>query len=497
MKIKNLSLALLIAAIFIYLFSVNEADPDIWGHLKFGQDIFTTLSVPRHDFYSYSSYGANWFNHEWLSELIFYLIFKFAGSIGLVLFKYFMGTVVTFLVCKSVYINTKSKYLRIIFIALSLPLIGCGFTIRPQIFTYVFFTLLLFLIEGYEKNQRTWRLYFIPLIFLFWVNLHGGFIAGLSLFFFYCLYKLFSGKKPQLIVIILLLSLAATFINPYGARIWNVIFMAVSKQKSYITEWRMVEFSAEYKNYFILVSVMILGLVFSRIRRSVYEIFFLLTSFYFSFQHKRHVTLFAIVALMYLPKHVNSFLGNWLFRLEKMFSQIILDICFICLAAYFILATFNRQKDVFRVEVLQNEYPVDAVSFLKINNIHGNIFCSFDWAQICIRELSPMSKVFLDGRCEIYSDNLMRDYFDIVSHGKDYKSFLVRFTETDIMLLKRSESLTQALSRDKNWVNVYSTPLTRVFLNNNLNNKEHLEDFKNNRLSYPQVQERYYLDSFR
>jgi hypothetical protein len=497
-KIKNLSLAFLIASIFIYLFSVKLVDPDIWGHLKFGQDIFTTLSVPRYDIYSYSSYGVHWLDHEWLSELIFYLIFKFGGSVGLVLFQYFMGIVVTFIVCKHLFINTKSNYLRIIFVALSLPLISCGFAIRPQIFTYVFFTLLLSLIEGYEKNQRPLRLCFIPLIFLFWVNLHGGFIAGLVLFFLYCLFKLFSGKQTKLFAIILLFSIAATFINPYGARVWDFILKAVSKSRLYITEWRRVDFSAEYLNYFILVAIIILGLVFSRIRRSEYKILFLLAAIYFSFQYNRHVTLFAIVVLMYLPEYLDSFLGNWFLRLEKRYSPRILDICFICLAACFILATFNRQKNVFRIEVSNNMYPVEAVSFLKINNISGNIFCDFNWAQMCIRELSPMNRVFLDGRCDtVYSDNLIQDYFDILFYHKDYKSFLVRFPETDVMLLNINESLAHVLSKDRNWVQVYLTPLAQVFLNNNLNNKKHIEDFKNNRLLYPKLQEKYYLDNFR
>ena len=84
-KTVGLSLGLVIISLFIFVFSNNMVDPDLWGHLKFGQDILTKLAVPKYDFYSYSSYVAKWIDHEWLSELILYVIFRFTKGAGLII----------------------------------------------------------------------------------------------------------------------------------------------------------------------------------------------------------------------------------------------------------------------------------------------------------------------------------------------------------------------------------------------------------------------------
>ncbi|MCX5713886.1 MAG: hypothetical protein NT033_03565, partial [Candidatus Omnitrophica bacterium] len=182
--------------------------------MKFGQDTFIHLSVSRYDTYSYSSYGARWINHEWLAELILFLIFKLAKSIGLLIFKFTAGLGITFLIFNCVSKSTKSIYLRLLFIALSLSLICSGFAIRPQIFTYVFFALLVFLIDNFENDADKRWLYPLPLIFLLWVNLHGGFVTGIGFLLLYVLFKIAQKKAKGELLLIALLCVFVTLINP-------------------------------------------------------------------------------------------------------------------------------------------------------------------------------------------------------------------------------------------------------------------------------------------
>ena len=60
-------------------------DPDVWWHLRAGQEIVASHNVPRRDIFSYTRYGQPWIAHEWLSEVIFYLIFRAASWAGLML----------------------------------------------------------------------------------------------------------------------------------------------------------------------------------------------------------------------------------------------------------------------------------------------------------------------------------------------------------------------------------------------------------------------------
>src|ERR1700722_3532633 len=65
----------------------TQADPDLWGHLRFGLDMLASHSIPSIDPYSFTAAGAPWTNHEWLAELSFAVGWKLAGAAGLVLLK--------------------------------------------------------------------------------------------------------------------------------------------------------------------------------------------------------------------------------------------------------------------------------------------------------------------------------------------------------------------------------------------------------------------------
>jgi hypothetical protein len=140
----------------------------------------------------------------------------------------------------------------------------------------------------------------------------------------------------------------------------------------------------------------------------------------------------------------------------------------------------------FKIEI-PDWIPVNAVNFLKNNNIKGNIFCEFNWAQVSIRELSPSNKVFFDGRYEtVYSDDFIKNYLEVIWGRKDYKQYLRQFPETDIMFLYKDWPLVQAVSEDKDWVKVYSSALAVIYLKDNGNNSQAIEDFRNSKLVYPQ-----------
>src|SRR4026209_1325901 len=61
-------------------------DPDLWWHLRAGQDIVHNLAIPHADIYSFTKSGSEWIAHEWLSEVILYGIYRFAGWGGLISF---------------------------------------------------------------------------------------------------------------------------------------------------------------------------------------------------------------------------------------------------------------------------------------------------------------------------------------------------------------------------------------------------------------------------
>src|SRR5262245_36222404 len=77
----------MLASFCLFWFSYTIADPDLWGHIRFGLDILQTGCVIQQDNYSYRTGSQPWINHEWLSEVIFASAYSSGGPAGLIAFK--------------------------------------------------------------------------------------------------------------------------------------------------------------------------------------------------------------------------------------------------------------------------------------------------------------------------------------------------------------------------------------------------------------------------
>src|SRR5438045_1197205 len=88
-------LMMLAATLLLALFSGEIRDTDIWLHLKTGQHTLETRALTVPDPFSYTSGQAasageevtRYFNltHEWLAQIVMYLVYSVAGFPGLVL----------------------------------------------------------------------------------------------------------------------------------------------------------------------------------------------------------------------------------------------------------------------------------------------------------------------------------------------------------------------------------------------------------------------------
>src|SRR5271169_2485346 len=99
------ALLVLLGSLVFFLASNTTADPDIWGHLKFGQDICNTRSISQHDPYSYLSQGQIWIDHEWLAEVIFAQAYSLLGNTGLNVVK--LSIILPLVIC--IYLSIDAK----------------------------------------------------------------------------------------------------------------------------------------------------------------------------------------------------------------------------------------------------------------------------------------------------------------------------------------------------------------------------------------------------
>ena len=85
MTVRQFLHALLLLAV-VFLISGTTGDPDLWGHVRFGQDMLNERAILLPDTYSFTADRA-WINHEWLAELLMAVAFDRFGSAGLNLLR--------------------------------------------------------------------------------------------------------------------------------------------------------------------------------------------------------------------------------------------------------------------------------------------------------------------------------------------------------------------------------------------------------------------------
>ncbi len=180
-RLLRLSPLVLLVSFGLYWFADTVADPDLWGHVRFGQDMLRTRSIIQTDAYSYRTQGQRWINHEWLSEVIVAGIYDWSGAQGLIISK----VVVSLLILGVCHAHLRRRGLGpwssvLLLILVSIPFrMGLG-TIRPQVFTICFFQLELLLLESAVPGREQ-KLWVLPVLMAVWVNLHGGVLAGVAM----------------------------------------------------------------------------------------------------------------------------------------------------------------------------------------------------------------------------------------------------------------------------------------------------------------------------
>jgi len=487
---------LLVYSSVIYFFSFITADPDLWGHIMFGKEIWVSKVIPRFDIYSYTAFGAEWINHEWLSEVLIWQTFNLLGSPGLLIGKMIIG-LITVSAISIISYNRKSHFLiyGLIFV-ISVFIMSPGFMTRPQLATFLF-TSLFFLVIHLYLERRINLLWILPLIMIFWVNSHGGFLIGagvlpivVALESLNCFIKKRDRSHLRSLILWMIIAEASSLINPYGIHLLSFLYRTITLQRS-ITEWDPVSlFDPSYMRLKIFSLFVIFSFFINRDKNRYWEIGIIIIAMIFAFLHQRHTPILAIVAAPFLAEKISEFAEG--LRLNEkvisLFPQVVMSIVVAFIIGYQLSITINKYvKAEFNIIVDPNVYPVSAIRFLKVNSIKGNLLVPFEWGEYAIWKLYPDNKVSIDGRFDtVYPEEVINDHFNGMKSEEGWNSLLEKYS-TDIVLARRdlfSQRMITVPSED--WVYIYSDNLSIIFLKNREPMKEVIEKFRHKKLVYSQ-----------
>jgi len=374
---KNPKARLILKFGFIYLvffaLSWHRLDPDFGWHLKAG-DYYRQYGIPSHDIFTFTARNFDWINHEWGNDLLLSLFYAIGGY-GLLSFLYAGLWTAAFMI--------RALKVRFIFLLAAMGAVLPYAGIRPVAWTFLLFALLLRLLE----NQKKPPYLLIASLFAAWANLHAGFVIGLALILYY-----FVRTRHKYYAKLLSLGILATFINPYGPR----LYVEVGRT---LFDVRLHNQISEWNNFVVFTgSLTFIGLWwagFLLYKRKKLSNWLGLGPLLFAaaLSASRNLPLFVITTINDLEKYYQNFRAeapknlNYKARAVLLISWVGL-ISFLIYGSYGQLLPWTNRED---------KFPKQAVSYLKANPCPGRIFNDYNYGGYLIWKL-PSQPVYIDGR---------------------------------------------------------------------------------------------------
>jgi len=148
-------------------------DADTGYHIRAGEYILDKMSIPRADIFSHLDLTPPWTAHEWLAEVIMALMHGAMGLTGVVIFFSALIAITFSLFFKLLRLNHNHIILLWLVASFATICTTIHWLARPHAFCFLFLVLWYFILGTYQNDKKN-CLYFLPVIMLAWVNLHGG-----------------------------------------------------------------------------------------------------------------------------------------------------------------------------------------------------------------------------------------------------------------------------------------------------------------------------------
>lgn len=390
-----------------------ECDPDLFTRMGLARLMFEAGRVPTSDPFAWTPRLPAWIDHEWLSGVVFYEVYRHLGDWGLYCLK-LICVATTALILRATY-RLHANFSGVALTTLLLILFGSSFlwfsTVRCQVFTYLFLAFTLYAIEAHRLRQKRWPLMVLIPAMIAWVNLHGGFALGIILVSLYAIAETWTAKKPPLFLVgIISLLCLATLCNPYGTQLLVTVYEALAKPRELIDEWGAVNpLSLQALVISGALVVVLSSLVVDRQRFSRPELLILCFCFFCGYRHARLIplALFAFFSLhAWGIERRLAFIRE--FSAKIALDRVLSVYAFVLWIPGLITTTglvWNRE----RFTLDYSSYPVAAINWAKENAVSAKMLTPFREGGYVLWSAYPKLLVSMDGRYEaVYPEETFR-----------------------------------------------------------------------------------------
>ena len=472
-------------------------DAGIGWHIRNGQQIVATHSIPRFDSFS-SSLWQPWFAWEWLYDIAVGKLEAWCGLNGVVwLTAVVIATVFAWMFRLAVARGTNlllAWVLTLTAVAASM----IHFLARPHVMSWLFALAWFWILDSTDRNglqsRRARWLWALPLSMLLWVNVHGGFLLGFVFLGIYwleafwtwvstrearledSLQKIASGQRVRQLTWIGLLSIAASFVNPYGWKLHAHVYSYLSNRflMDHIEEFQSPNFHGIAQRCFLALLLITIAALAARGRKlKLSEILLLLFAVYAGLYASRNIPVSSVLLVLIVGPLLPS-LRSWGFvqRMSAVDSQLRGHLWPIFATAAVLLIAANGGRvgsnQWMNAHFDPRRMPVEAVNYLQQSRVNAPILSPDYWGGYLIYRRYSSYGVVIDDRHDFYGEQFLRLYLKMVHVEPGWDEFL-KSHQISCLLLPRNAALTTVISGTAGWKSVYSDDVAIVFMRTGLN----------------------------
>lgn len=470
-------------------------DGDVWWHLRAGEEILASGAVPRVDGWSILGFGRPWVSQDWLANVMMAAI-RGTDPLGETVLSFAFGLVVVAafaVLWRTIGVrNPAVRWApRIVFLMLGLILAAPVLGVRVQVLDLLLSAVVAWLLAHYVTDRRRRWIAALPVVAAIWANLHAGwpmlFLLGGALVVGEAIDRAWRrpvGPEPlrwadlRDLVLALVAAFAALALNPNGVALWAFPFDAIgiTVLGRHILEWFPVtsdgRLLAMYIGFIAIAVVPTLALGRRSLRLSDALVVIGLTimaGFAVRFLLIAG-PLVAVIAADSLTSRLAA--TRWGPRAVRMVDNLSVPrerrllLVHLGLAAGLVMlgvgVSLAKVAPPAQMSAAVASFPVDAVAWMDTAEPGERIFNRYEWGGYLGHE-RPNRLVFVDGRTDIYGDDLLIQYAAVISVQTDTQAELDRYGIDHVLFFPDSE-FGAWLDASPNWERAYGDSVAVVWV---------------------------------
>jgi hypothetical protein len=494
--------ALLLATLLVHaLWAAAEqvTGADLWWAMAAGRYIVEHGAIPARDVFSYTFEGAPWSNGEWLSQVVFFELYRHWGGTAVALFKF---GVVTSLFALAAWIGWRRSGSLVFAVgAAVLAAYVCRpyLDIRPQLFLFLCTLAVLAVIEAYRQRAGAWVLGLLPLIMVAWANLHYSFVFGAGLLLLYAAGEggksvfglpgqAMARERTSRLGAAAVLAVLAALVNPHHVKAFLEPFTLVGTQaiwRQEIIEWQPAVLFVEERFNPALFGYLVVGqmviaaaaLMSARRRFDVGDGLLVALTATMALSARRFVPLFALVSAPFLARNLAIVRARLLPRsdpeLATWRSGVAVGLLAVAASGFLLVRAVPEARKTFAPGLFEGLtyaefFPKSAVEFLRLNPLPARLFHIYTWGGYVMYDL-PEQKVFIDGRAQaVYPGEFYLESDRLESGAEGWEDVLDRWQVSVVLWPSgfaggKHVTMLQQLVASPHWLRVYNDGHSAVF----------------------------------